>query len=366
MTMSSSITARLVESLSTRSSSSIILPVLVLVAYLGCTIIYRLYFHPLAAYPGPLLGKITRLYALSISLDRTRSFKQYELIKKYGSPLRITPNGLLFADAKAWTDIYGQSSNPCPKAPFFYDSFTVTGATNVLNAVNKVQHARIRRLISHSFSMKGVLDSEDILRSKVEMYVKNTFSDCKPGQSVEIYQKNHQHYFDIISQLSFGRPCNSLTNQTATSYHDVDHFIDVVPISSLFPFLRKLPLKFIRDGYQGVARLESFSRQSIRNFVEDLEKKDLDSSEGRFLRGLITATDVETGNKLSMDELVENAMIFLVAGSGTTAVTTTYFIWELGRRPRIQKKLVEEIRTAFPDPNTSPSYEEACKLVRHP
>lgn len=344
----------------------------------ACLAIYRIFFHPLAAYPGPLLAKVTRLYALSISLNRTRSFAQYELLKKYGSPLRITPNGLLFADVKAWTDIYGQSGNPCLKASFFYDSFTVTGATNLLNAVDKSQHARVRRLVSHSFSLHGVLESEALLRSKVEAYVDNVFRagvstksspNTPPGssntRSVEIYTKTHQHYFDIIAQLSFGRPFSSLTDETATSYRDVDHFIDVVPITSLFPFLRRLPLRFIRDGYRGVDRLEGFSRQAIRDFISDLDgqKSEKDNEGGQFLRNLVTAKDAETGSNLTVDELVENVIIFLVAGSGTTAVTTTYFIWEMGRRPEMQKKLVEEIRATFPDPDIFPSYERASKLV---
>ena len=329
-------------------------------------VIYRLYFHPLARYPGPFLAKLTELYALSISFDRSRSFKHYELIKKYGSPLRIRPNELLFADMKAWSDIYGQHSNPCAKEPIFYNSFTVTGATNLLNATNKTKHARLRRLVSHSFSLKGILDSEELLASKVESFVQQAFGKAENNEPVEIYQKIHEHYFDIISQLSFGKTFDSLTTKTATSYHDVDHFIDVVPITSLFPFLRKLPLNFIREGYQGVARLENFSRESLTQSMGDFEKQDPDDAQGRFLRNLITATDAETGSKLGLDELVENVIIFLVAGSGTTAVTTTYFIWELGRRLEVKKKVAEEIRTAFPDPQIFPTYEEASKLVSPP
>ncbi|KEF62035.1 uncharacterized protein A1O9_00007 [Exophiala aquamarina CBS 119918] len=330
--------------------------------YLGSLIIYRLYFHPLASYPGPILAKLSDLYALSIAFNRSRTFKQYELIKKYGSPLRISPNELLFADLEAWSDIYGQSSNPCTKEPAFYNSFTVTGATNLLNATNKKQHARMRRLVSHNFSLKGILASESLLASKVESFVQHTFGKAPQDASVEIYQNTHQHYFDIIGQLSFGKPFDSLTTNTGTSYHDVNYFLDVVPISSLFPFLKNMPLKFIREGYQGVAKLENFSRQSLTEFISDVEKQDPDNAQGRFLRNLTTAKDAETGSTFTLDELVENVIIFLVAGSGTTAVATTYFIWELGRRLEIHRKVADEVRRAFPDPQTLPTYEEASKL----
>jgi hypothetical protein len=52
---------------------------------------------------------------------------QYEMLQKYGSPVRIATNELIFSDMKAWSDIYGQSSNPCQKEKVFYNMFTVTG-----------------------------------------------------------------------------------------------------------------------------------------------------------------------------------------------------------------------------------------------
>lgn len=39
--------------------------------YTACLAIYRIFLHSLAIYSGPLLTKVTRLYALFISLNRT-------------------------------------------------------------------------------------------------------------------------------------------------------------------------------------------------------------------------------------------------------------------------------------------------------
>ena len=140
----------------------------------------------------------------------------------------------------------------------------------------------------------------------------------------------------------------------------------VVPTQSFLPALRYLPIKRIQDGYKGLAKLINFARDSVQTFITRLEKEGPDSSfaQGTFLRNLVEAVDAETGSKLTFEELVENAIIFLVAGSDTTAVTTCYAIWECGRRPECGRKLVEEIRTAFPDQKLVPTYEEASKLVR--
>lgn len=136
----------------------------------------------------------------------------------------------------------------------------------------------------------------------------------------------------------------------------------VVPMQSFFPFLRYIPLKYVQDGYRGLQKLIGFSQSSVKAFIDNV-LQDPDFAKGTFLRNLVDAEDTETGSKLSFEELVENTIIFLVAGSDTTAVTTMYTIWECGKNAEVRKRLVEEIRTAFPDPQEMPTFEKASKLV---
>ncbi len=136
----------------------------------------------------------------------------------------------------------------------------------------------------------------------------------------------------------------------------------VVPMQSFFPWLKHVPLKYVQDGYRGLGKLISFSQSSVRSFMDKVDQ-DPSFAEGTFLRNLVDAEDPETGSKLSFEELVENTIIFLVAGSDTTAVTTIYTMWECGRKPEVRKKLVDEIRNAFPDPSEMPTFEKASKLV---
>lgn len=52
------------------------------------TIIYRLYFHPLAKYPGPFFHKISILPSLYYAWLGTRHLVYDELHKKYGKLAR--------------------------------------------------------------------------------------------------------------------------------------------------------------------------------------------------------------------------------------------------------------------------------------
>jgi cytochrome P450 len=331
--------------------------------YLIGVIVYRIYFHPLAKFPGPFLGKFSEWYAWKSIVQQDRTYMQHNFIKRYGSPVRVATNDLVFADEKSWTDIYGQSSNPCLKSEF-YSALTLTGAVNVLNAVHRPQHARIRRLLSHSFALQTILKSESMIADRVEVFIEHVFKQAAAkGSVVDVYNSIHEHYLDIVSELCFGYSFECLREEGSQRFHDVDNFLNVVPPKAFFPGIKYLPVSWLQEGLSGLERLEQFSRTAVDDFTKTIEKDDGTIGKTNFLRNLATAVDEETGSKLSTDEIVENAVIFLVAGSGTTAVTTAYTLWECGRNPVVHAKLVEEIRTAFPDRSVFPTWEEVSKLV---
>jgi cytochrome P450 len=173
-------------------------------------------------------------------------------------------------------------------------------------------------LISHSFSVKSLLESEDFILEKVDEYV-SIFQD---GQSVDVLERTHELFLDIVSQLSFGESFDCLSGKTPTAHRDVEAFFTVVPAMSMAPILRFFPIKAFREGLKGLSRLQEFSRAHVMAYMaRSAEKADF-GPRGKFLQNLALSVDAETGTKLTQEELVENAIIFLAAGSGTTAATT--------------------------------------------
>jgi hypothetical protein len=70
--------------------------------------VYRLSpFHPLAKYPGPILARISRLWAVYGVIRGKQHMDSHELFLRYGDVVRTGPNHLIMRNASAIPAIHG-------------------------------------------------------------------------------------------------------------------------------------------------------------------------------------------------------------------------------------------------------------------
>jgi len=60
------------------------------------------------------------------------------------------------------------------------------------------------------------------------------------------------------------------------------------------------------------------------------------------VHALIAATDPETGRSIADDDIINDLLIFMLAGHDTTATALTYSLWILGHHPEIQARVAAE------------------------
>ncbi|KAF4310392.1 putative cytochrome p450 protein [Botryosphaeria dothidea] len=301
--------------------------------YASAIITYRLCFHPLSKFPGPVLGKITSWHATWASLQGRSTRKRYQWLQRYGPVARIGPNELVFSCMPSIKDIYGQSSNPCLKDTAFYDGFSITGTSNVFNTSDRLEHARIRRLQSHGFSLAGVLKAEPRIAALVRRF---------------------------LDALEHGAQPVDLAARARPQARDVDAFINVTALKGMVPCIEWLPTAFVQESVRARPRLVRFARECVDEFRARV--RDRSVGEGSLLKRMFDAQDKETGTAFSDEELMENALIFLQAGTGTSLTTVLYFVYEVDRHPEVRRRLVDEIRGAFADVGVFPSFKELDRL----
>jgi len=326
--------------------------------YLLSLAIYRIYFHPLAKYPGPLLGKLTAWNAFWPAVRGQATLARHSWTQKYGRVVRIAPNELLFGDNQTVKDIYGQMSNACPKDAEFYGPFTVTGARNVFNSYDRIEHAAIRRLLSHAFSMNEIKKTQIRIIPIIERCLKIIEHSPQP---VNFWEKFSYMFLDIVSDLSFDRCFNCLEGEMLKEAHDADAVQNISAIRGWVPFIVYVPSSFVQEAVRARPRLIKFARQQIDEFRARSAAGTV--QEGSLLKRVVEAEDEETGRKMSDLELMENAIVFLQAGSETSLSALCYLLYEVDRRPAIKDRLVQEIREAFPDTHVFPDFDTADKLV---
>jgi hypothetical protein len=178
--------------------------------------VYRLTFHPLAKYPGPFLAKITDIYLAYYAYKGSRHLAFHRAHVQYGSYVRLGPNLLSVNTATGLKTIYGFRSNV--KKGSFYEAFPSTpAAVSVHSAIDKMQHARKRRVMSHAFSDSAIKSLEkyilanvrlgcELLGKRTEGGIPEKRADDKGWND----QWNAAHWaewlvFDIMGDLVFGK-----------------------------------------------------------------------------------------------------------------------------------------------------------------
>lgn len=332
-------------------------------AYTFTLAVYRVYFHPLAKYPGPLLAKVTDLYQTYHALKGDRHLDFWRCHEKYGNVVRFGPNSVSFNTNTALKAIY-QKGNV--RKGDFYEAFPVRkDAVNTHSAIEKGVHGRKRRVLSHAFSDAAIKSMEDRILTHIRQFCSN-LGGCEMGERAlrkNVHsEKSENHWttpknlsdqanymtFDVMGDLCFGKAFGMLEKPDNRFAIDLignaahRHLIcgTYLPIHKfhvdkfLFPKIAGM-----RQRYMQFSQLQAAER--TKTGVDD-ERKD-------FFYYLLRAKDPETGNGFSAGELWGESNLLIIAGSDTTSTALTATLFYLVHNEHAMNKLKREVREAFGD-----------------
>lgn len=308
---------------------------------------YNLYLHPLRHFPGPRLYASSRLpYAVGLcrgTINKTVA----EAHKKYGEVVRIAPDELSFISADtAWSDIYGFRGAKRPefgKDPLWYPT-QPNGVRSLLSSTRE-DHSRIRRVFSQGFSDKALRNQESLIRGYIDKLMARLLE--KRNTPVDLVRYFNYTTFDIIADLTFGESFGCL---------DSDDYHDFIP--AILGALRVVNILQAINYYRTINKIASvflalLSKIStpvhilFHNFVAGKVDKRLAMEMQRpdFITAVMNQTEEKGG--LTEEELKSNSVLFLIAGSETTATMMSGTTFALLKHPEAMKKLCYEIRTVF-------------------
>jgi len=310
--------------------------------YLLGLAIYRVYFHPLAAYPGPKICAITRLPYLWNHVKGRQTHNARRLHNIYGDVVRIAPNELSYTNPNAWKDIYGhrQGKPEMAKNPKSYT--THPGGKHIITA-NREDHSRFRKNLSHGFSDASMRQQEPLIQSYVDLLVRRLEEHSHDGQ---IPQNMCSWYnwitFDIIGDLTFGEPFGCLEN---SDYHPwVRAIFDTVKAGIYINALKYVPYGQKAAWFFISKELLAKKKTHHQITVEKVKHRvGLTEERPDFLGNILKRKE----KGFTFPELLSNSSILIIAGSETTATILSGVTYILLKTPDVMDKVVHEVRSSF-------------------
>ncbi|KAI1413993.1 cytochrome P450 [Hypoxylon sp. FL1857] len=335
------------------------------VLYSILLVAYRLLFHPLSKYPGPLTAKVSGLYGAFYAFRTTLHLRTWQDHVKYGPIVRHGPNKLVFNSVQALRNIY--QNDRITKSRSYLISQSAPGIYGLFNAVDKTIHQKKRRLVGQPLSDKSLRAFEPVMIGQIDIFIQQLLRSCqkKDRAAIPMNMTNQFKYLtmDVMGYLAFGHPLNLQTEATnRVMAHPTTNFY--LNIGLQLPFLgsfRVWTLRSLRSFIRGKRYLQSLEKVIIQRLAEGQHVK-------HDLLFMSDSLKVSKDNQVWLDEIRSEAIWFLTAGSDTISTTLSALFFYLTRNPHCYQRLAQEMRSTFSDDSeirsgprlASCSYLRAC------
>ncbi|KAI9776753.1 MAG: hypothetical protein M1839_009397 [Geoglossum umbratile] len=335
--------------------------------------IYRLYFHPLARYPGPFLAKLTNLYSAYHAWRGDIHIDMWRCHQRYGDQVRYAPNRLLFYSADAakgpdntitahaekgleyadssYADIYGNRNNIVKSKVY---NTLVHRTANTLTLRNKTEHARRRRVMSPGFSDASLRVLEPKILAQVSKMIRGLLDETESkvgtpsewGKAQDMATWCNHHGFDLMSTLIYSASYDTLGED---GFRFVPRAIEDsnVRMSAILQapelMFGRLDKKLFPQSITARNKFLRFLGSMIasRAKAETAEKKD------DIFSFFQNARDPETGKGFGIEELMAESATLIVAGSDTTSTTLAGVFYYLSQHRDAYERAAVEVRSAF-------------------
>lgn len=303
--------------------------------------LYNIFFHPLRAFPGPLLWRAFRFPYVIRAIQGRLAFDMLPIHERYGPVVRIAPNELAFAQATAWRDIMGGKQDFAKWDEYY--KVQDRQPTNIMFAPAE-EHAKMRRGVSVGFSDRVLREMEPLIQSSIAVFMRRLRDQCKAPEingKIDMSKWFNFTTFDLIGNLVMGESYHCLED---ADYHpwvrpifQVTYISAIMSSLSHYPWFKSNLLRLFRPIIsRKILNHQAYTRAKLAKRMQ-VKRTDL----------VEAMLDFDKNNEAEMDKVVMNASVLIVAGSETTATTLSGVTYLLLSNPDKLARLTDEVRNAF-------------------
>ncbi|CAO3649524.1 unnamed protein product [Mucor fragilis] len=308
--------------------------------YVVANRLYQGFFGPLSSLPGPFWSKFIAFPRFIFNRPRGTSYQRIlGLHDKYGEVVRLGPTFVSIADKNMLKQILVTEDFPKAK---IYDAFQKKGDHTLFSTRDAVWHKKRRRIVSPAFSIKYLNSMEPFMAKVAESLVYKIDSeialhgDKDNYASVDIWGLAQRLALDVIGETAFGQTFNMRLVSSA----------------------RKAVLK---NGGEPDPQLKEFMTDVIQERLKNSKKGEAEQRKD-ILQFLINVQQTaEADDSLTVDSIISETTLFLIAGSETTSNSIGFAFIHLLQNPDKLKTLYQELDTVDFEPGQVVLHHEQVK-----
>ncbi|KAF2867688.1 cytochrome P450 [Massariosphaeria phaeospora] len=341
------------------------LGLLVFLSFLAATlyvvgvVVYRLTLHPLAKYPGPLLGQITDWYSVIRSLRGDRHIHFLRLHEKHGTFVRFGPNRVSVNTAEGLQKIYGNKANT-KKSSYYHVFGEVFHGDSSLTTIDNQLHAKKKKTVSTAMSESSVRGMEELILRNIRIFCESLgqsspeaaskMPDGEKGWSEPKNMTDWSDYlsFDIMSDICFSTSFNMLRSGiNRYVLRILPEGVNGLNVCGWMPAILRLKIGnwFFAELNKDLQRYEAFANKLS---TERLALGDAAVHKDVYSHLLAANVNSKSDTPLFKPaDLVGESSLLITGGSDTTATAITSTLFYLMHYPTALARLQAEVRPRF-------------------
>jgi cytochrome P450 len=318
----------------------------------------------------PLFGQLPQMRRYR-QHDLTMNFHE-DLVRKHGNVFLFGFGPIIrlaITEPDMLADIFSRTNaQNYIKPPIFNTVFNpIIGEQNLLVAEGQ-EHERARRMINPAFYHVNLKSMVSIIADQTAKAIEGIFSisnlDDEQRTAVDIHIEFNRLTLCIIASSAFGSGFETITNAKEIICRTFGEVLDAIVYRSLFminqiPLISKLPFwkkNIVDNGARLIAEL-------VDQIIADRRQGHSTSmSNGPDLLDLLLSAVDNDGQPFTDQQIKEQALTFVVAGSETTGNLMSWIFYILTTHDHVLEACREEVDRILPN-GIEPTNEHLGELI---
>ncbi|KAF9077831.1 cytochrome P450 [Rhodocollybia butyracea] len=331
--------------------------------------LYRLFFHPLCKYPGPILAALTSWYEAYPNIVKGGGLvaELERLHKLHGPVIRVGPNTLHFNYRQAYHDIYTHGST-LVKDREFYSAIGVHAPQSSLIFCDPEVAKQRRGLLQPLFSRRAVMSLEYTIQQKIDKLLAILNDDYNSSSmAVSMAVAYRALTTDIITSYCFAESSNILESHGLShpTLRGIEQAVKKAWFQRHFPFFVTFILNvpqtlilWLLPEFEGYLKMKARYERQVDCFLDNPGALSTAEHETVFYHLL----EPKNQERPSRSSLLDEAFILVAAGGDTVGNACNIGTFYALKYPSIHQKLKEELDEIWVDKDRPMSYTTLEKL----